>query len=139
MRRIVMGCLVALMACSKATAPAPTVHGTYTLQTVNSVPLPHINFQGGTGNTFYMSETLADVLTLKADGTFTQISTRRITTGNYVSTSNSPSAGLYSNTNGAIALTFSTGGGDGVVTGTVAGNTLTLSYGNGAVLFSYSR
>ena len=84
-----------------------SVQGTYSLRTINGVPLPY---------TFSTGTTLTnETLTLSSDGSFTDYA-------QYNSGQSSQFYGYYTENGGSIQFTLSTGGS---FQGSVSGNTLT--------------
>ena len=103
-----------------STGPDDSVAGTYSLRTVNGSNLPFIVLQVGADKL----ELTADVLTLTDAGSFTQITTFRVTEGGQVTTSTVADAGSYTRTGTAISATFNSGG---TATGTISGGTITVA------------
>lgn len=101
------------------TGPAQNaVSGTWNLQTVNGAPLPFVT------QSTPKIELTSDQLVVSGNGTFTQASQVRITSGSSVTTENRSDAGTYS-LSGTSATFIFNGGTTGA--GTVSGNTLTVA------------
>jgi hypothetical protein len=112
MRRIfLIGLALGFTACLGGTTGPVSVVGTYNLQTVNGSPLPYTYPNG----VVLQSE----VLTLKADGTFTDVATR---VGSAAS-----DAGIFTNFSGTV--TFSDETINQVYQGQLSGNTMTTVVG----------
>ena len=103
-----------------STGPNDSVAGTYSLRTVNGANLPYIVLQVGADKL----ELTADVLTLTDGGSFTQITTFRVTENGQVTTSTVADAGSYTRNGTAISATFNSGG---TATGTISGGTITVA------------
>ena len=118
--------LFALLACGGdgSTSPGASIAGAYSLTTVNGAPLPFVVTQAGT----YKYEITAETYTLAAGGAYTEVLTDRTTSNGAVTTSTKTDAGRWSTNGTSITLTSPA---LGAVSGTVSGNTLSLtSQGN---------
>jgi hypothetical protein len=126
MRALFCGMLAsALIACAgsgSGPGPSDTYSGTYRLISINGQSLPYV-ISFGDGD---KSEELSGAFTLTDDGTdggsFTEVSTTRITTGGQVRTENRSGAGSYTRYGGAVS--FSMVGSQEF--GTIAGGKLTI-------------
>lgn len=107
MRKLLIASLAALSlaaaACSDSTAPAPSVAGTYALQSVNSTALPFTLVTEGA----YKLEVLSDSYQLRDDGTYAGTTSMRETAGTDVSLTDEPSHGTWSRSGNSIVLTDS--------------------------------
>lgn len=106
--------VVALTACGdKSSEPllAP-IQGTWSLHTINGVPLPFVVSQAGANKL----ELTSDVFTVAAGGRFTQVTTMRTTLNGQTSTQVTPDAGNYTLTGNAVVFQFDSDG----MTGTAA-------------------
>src|SRR5947209_6617228 len=107
-RYLAIAMVAALAACNAdSTAPTGTIVGTYSLRSINGLALPY-TFANGT-------TLMSDMLTLNADGTFTDYST-------YGNGQTATEVGYYSNVNGSLQFTDNTGFS---FQGSVSGNVLT--------------
>ena len=117
--------VTALAACggdSSTTAPTQaSIAGTWNLQTVNGAALPFIAAQTGSNK----AEITGDVLTVTNSGSFTEITSERITTNGQVSNQSFADAGTYVLNGTAVSFRFNSDGSTG--TGTISGNTLTVA------------
>ena len=126
MRRIFAVVCTAAMAlvagCGSDGPTLPTqasVAGTWNLTTVNGAPLPFI-LQAANPKT----EVLSDQLVVAANGTFTESTQLRYTSGTAVTTETLPDGGTYTLSGSAATLNFN----DGTSTaGIVSGNTFTVA------------
>ena len=96
MRRTTLGVLLlaattATAACAgnDVTSPTVTLAGTYSLRTINGSPLPY-TFGSGVSLT-------SDVLTLRADGTYTDV-------GHYSDGAVTTEQGVYTNSGGSVTF-----------------------------------
>ena len=125
MRFIACMLLVVAAACGGSDAPTqPTsasVAGTWKLQTVNGSALPYVAAQVGADKV----ELMSDVITAVASGSFTQMTQIRVTQSGQVSTQSIPDAGSYTLNGSAVTFTFNSDGSTG--TGSLSGNTLTVT------------
>jgi hypothetical protein len=132
MRRLVtLLVLATALACGgdSSTSPSDTVSGTYTLRTVNGVPLPFTVIQLDT----FKYEITSDSFTLTENGTWTESGTDRTTDNGQVATGAVADSGTYVR-NGTTITLIST---NGSVDGTIGGGKLTLS--NDAVVAVYQK
>ena len=116
--------LISAAACSGDSTTAPTtvsVAGTWTLQTINGTNLPYVVAQSGSDKL----EVVSDVLTAASTGSFTQTTTVRSTLSGQVSTQSIADAGSYTLNGTAVTFRFNSDGSTG--TGSIAGNTLTVT------------
>ena len=119
-------------ACSDSTGPEP-VTGTYTLRTVNGMPLPFL-VAGGTSNGITSKiEVAGGNAVLRADKSFTSVITVRETNGSTVTDNPLTSVGTYTVTGSTITFvpigdppTTATLA-DGTITGMTLGLTLVFS------------
>lgn len=112
--------LVFLGACDDSgTGPDNSVHGTYTLDTVNGNKVPFAIVQIGNDKLEIMSGSV----TINADGTFSGRTTLRTTEEGRTTTEEESFTGTYTNTNNSF--TFRTSDGD-TYSGSVTGGSLTL-------------
>ena len=123
--------LVALLACGAdgSTNPGASIAGAYSLTTVNGAPLPFVVQQAGT----YKYEITADTYTLAAGGTWTEVRADRTTSNGAVTTSTKTDAGVWSRNGTSITLTSTA---NGTLSGTVSGNTLSLSSAGNTMVFT---
>ena len=126
MRKFLMVLYVFATACGggkdSPTQPTPaSVAGTWNLQSMNGTALPFVIAQTGANKT----ELTADVLTVVAGGSFTQMTTIRTTLNGQVTTQTIPDAGAYVLNGTNVTFQFISDGSIG--TGTVSGTTLTVS------------
>jgi hypothetical protein len=116
--------VVFAFACGGDGSTGPTqvsVAGTWNLQTVNGSNLPFVVAQTGTDKV----ELVSDVLTAVPTGSFTDITTIRNTVNGQVTTESEADAGSYTLNGTAVTFTFNSDGSTG--TGSISGNTLTVS------------
>ena len=123
--------LLALLACGgdDPTGPGASIAGAYSLTTVNGAPLPFVVQQAGT----YKYEITADTYTLAAGGTYTEVYTNRTTSNGAVTTSTKTDAGVWSTNGPSMTLTSPA---LGAVSGTVSGNTLSLTLQGNTMVFT---
>jgi hypothetical protein len=122
MRKLLALCVVLLaMGCGDSTAPTVSAAGTWTLKSVNGFPVP---FTAPQGNGDYV-ELTSDVITATATGTFTQTTVVKTSTGGQVTTQSIPDNGTYSVSGNSVTFTFASGSPSG--SGTIDGNTLTVT------------
>ena len=117
-RIAVVACASLALACTDATSPIEFA-GTYTLQTVDGLPLPYV-FQN-TGAT--KVEALEDTFVLNIAGTYSEAGQKRFTTNGVVTITFPVDAGNFTRRGDAVtlqSLLF------GTWTGTVKDNTFTL-------------
>jgi hypothetical protein len=108
-----------VLSCTDATGPAPAVVGTWRLQTVNGRPLPFTLSEGPADKL----ELTGEALTLAASGTFTMVTTFRVTEGSNVFPESVPDEGTYEVIGASVRFTFHSDG--SVSTMTVRGDTMT--------------
>lgn len=122
-----------LVACGGDSTTQPTmasVAGTWNLQSVNGAALPYTISQSGSD-----SELLTgDVITATSSGSFTEITTYRVTQSGQTSTQTSSDAGSFSLNGTAVSFAFNSGS---TGTGTLNGNTFTIA--EGGVSFLYRK
>ena len=111
------------------TQPRASVVGTWNLQTVDGSALPYLVPQ----NDFEALELMSDVLTVDANGTFTQLSQFRVTEDGQASTESFPDGGSYALNGTAVTFTFDSDGSTG--TGSLAGTTLTVAAAGFALVY----
>lgn len=124
MRFMACALLIVAAACGSDGPTQPTstsVAGTWSLQTINGNGLPYVVAQTGADKV----ELISDVITAVASGSFTQITQVRITQNGQTSTQSIPDAGSFSLNGTAVTFTFNSDGSTG--TGSVSGNTLTVT------------
>ncbi|MCY7380907.1 MAG: hypothetical protein LH467_16425 [Gemmatimonadaceae bacterium] len=123
--------LFALLACGGdgSTSPGASIAGAYSLTTVNGAPLPFVAQQAGT----YKYEITADTYTLADGATWTEVRADRTTSNGAITTSTKSDAGTWSRNGTSITLTSPA---NGAVSGTVSGNTLTLSSAGNTMVFT---
>jgi hypothetical protein len=132
MRTIACLLLVATMACGGDSPTQPTatsVAGTWRLQTINGTALPYVVAQTGADKV----ELTSDVITAVPSGSFTQLTTVRVTQNGQVSTQSLPDAGSYTLNGSAVTFTFNSDGSTG--TGSIGGNTLTVTSDGLALIY----
>lgn len=125
MRRLLSLTLAfAILACggddSTSVPTNASVAGTWTLQTVNSSPLPFT-----LATTPAKIELLSNVVTVSSNGTYSSSLTTRTTVSGQATTATSTAAGTYTLSGNAVAIRSNDG--TTVQAGTVSGNTLTLA------------
>jgi hypothetical protein len=126
-RMLVAALSLTLIGCGDSNEPNnDDITGVYRLQTVNGQSLPFILEQTGQDKV----ELLSDVYTFAATGSFTQLTTYRITENGQVSTETEPDEGTWARSGSNITVTFSSGGS---ATGSIDGDEITVST-NGATL-----
>ena len=130
-RQLFMLPLLALLACDGdgSTGPGASIAGAYSLTTVNGAPLPFVVQQAGT----YKYEITADTYTLADAGTWTEVRADRTTSNGAVTTSTKTDAGSWSRNGTSITLTSPA---NGALSGTVSGNTLSLSSAGNTMVFT---
>lgn len=123
--------LAAMLACSGdgSTGPGASIAGAYALTTVNGAPLPFVVQQAGT----YKYEITADTYMLAAGGSWTEVRADRTTSNGAVTTSTKTDAGSWSSNGTSITLTSPT---SGALSGSVSGNTLSLSSAGNTLVFT---
>ena len=126
MRRILVSVFTAatvlLSACGSdsTTAPTPTsIAGTWNLTTVNGAALPFV-LQAANPKI----EILSDQIVILSNGSFTQSTQARATSGTTITTQTIPDGGTYTLNGTAATFTFTDGGSE---TATVSGNTMTIA------------
>jgi hypothetical protein len=125
--------LVGLTACggSESTAPAQSINGTWSLQTVNGAPLPYVLSQSGADKI----EVLSDVFTLGAASAFTRTTTVRTTTGGQATTSTIPDSGTFAVSGSTVTIHL--GSDASASAGAWSGNTITIA--ESGLTFVYMR
>ncbi|HEX9165520.1 MAG TPA: lipocalin family protein [Gemmatimonadales bacterium] len=120
-RRSLLPMLISLLvlACTDATGPSRGLVGTWRLQTVNGLPLPFTLSEGPADKL----ELTGEALTLVAAGTFTMVTTFRVTQGGNVFPESVPDQGSYTVNGSTVTFTFESDG--STITMTVSGNTMT--------------
>ena len=118
LRLLTVGGLVALAACSDSSGPDATIHGTYTLRTVNGQTLPATIFQDASGR----FDITGGTLTLNSNGTFTDVVMFRIVSGTTTITDQASGTGTFAEAGNTV--TFTTTDGE-TYTMTRSGGTLT--------------
>jgi hypothetical protein len=132
MRRLVaLLVLATALGCGgdSSTAPKDTVAGTYTLQTVNGIPLPFTVIQLDS----VKFEIINDSFTLTADKNWTEAGQSRTTLSGQVTTDPIADSGTYVLSGTTITLISA----NGSIDGTLGGGTLTLT--NDAVIAVYKK
>lgn len=109
-------------ACSDSSGP-DSVAGTYTLRSVNQMPLPYLIANETSGGFTFKVEVISGNIALKADNTFTTVGTVRQTLGSTVSTDVTNETGTYTISGSALTLTLASGE---VTPATLTGGTITL-------------
>jgi hypothetical protein len=105
-----------------ATGPTTaSVAGTWSLQSINGIALPYVVAQTGGDKV----EITGDVFTAVATGSFTQLTTVRTTLSGQVTTQSVADAGSWSMSGTAVTFQFNSNGSVG--TGSLSGNTLTVT------------
>lgn len=116
---------VSIAACSDSSAPEP-ITGTYTLRTVNTMPLPYLISTETVGGVTSKFELTVGNVVLNADNSFTSAITLRQTVGSTATTTVTNTGGTYTISGSAITFRAS----DGVVTpATLVGGTITVVTG----------
>jgi hypothetical protein len=114
----------------KSTAPTTaSVAGVWNLQTVNGNNLPYTVIAVGSDHI----EVTSDVITASSNGTFSQVTTLRVTQSGQTQTQNQPDSGTWSLNGTAVTFTFQSDGSTG--TGSLSGNTLTVTEGGLALVY----
>lgn len=134
MRKTFLALLALTLACSgDSTGPTEaSVAGTWNLQSVNGTALPFVIAQTGTNKT----EITADVLTVTSSGSFTEITTVRTTLNGTATTQTVPDAGSYVLNGNNVTFQFQSDGSVG--SGTISGNTLTVSQAGLSLIYKKS-
>ena len=110
-----------LVACGgDSTAPQPSIGGTYNLRTINGANLPFTNFQSATEK----DEIITDVITASG-GSFTELTTYRITVNGQVTSQTGSDAGSYVTTGTNVSWSLNSGSSG---TGTISGNTFIMAF-----------
>ena len=136
MRKLFLSALAASVAVTAAcggdssTGPEAGVAGKYSLQTINSQPLPYLFFDDGTQKV----EVLSDVYIVASNGTYTNPTIVRNTVSGTVQTDTLTSNGTYTSSGSSITLTDSS---DPTVkvSGTVTASALTISEGTFVLVY----
>jgi hypothetical protein len=132
-RKIFLGVLALALACGDSTGPTEaSVAGTWNLQSINGTALPFVVAQTGTDKV----EVTADVLTVTSSGSFTEITTIRTTQNGATTTQTIPDAGTYVLNGNNVTFQFQSDGSVG--SGTVSGNTLTVSQAGLSLIYKKS-
>lgn len=132
MRTIALISCALLVACSDDGTTAPTmtsVAGAWSLQSINGTPLPFVVAQTGADKI----ELVSDVVTAVATGSFTQITTVRTTVSGQVTTQSVADAGAWTLNGTAVTFQFNSDGSVG--TGSISGNTLTITQSGFAYIY----
>jgi hypothetical protein len=111
-----------LAACTDVTGLGSyNITGSFNLQTFNGSQLPTVSFQ----NNFEQDELLQETFTIYNDGTYTDDYTLRINSQTGTTTQSFRDVGTYQQNNTALQFRDSSTG--DVFTGSISGNTLTVS------------
>lgn len=102
-----------------STGPISQVSGTYDLRTVNGSALPFTTYQSANER----DELLSDVITASG-GSFTELSTYRVTFNGQVSSGTQADAGAYVVNGTAVSFVFNSGSSG---TGTISGNSFIVA------------
>lgn len=132
MRALAIAAVTLLIACGDDGTTAPTttsVAGTWTLQSINGTSLPYVIAQTGADKI----EITSDVVTAVATGSFTQITTIRTTVSGQISTQSVADAGTWTLNGTAVTFQFNSDGSVG--TGSISGNTLTVTESGFAYIY----
>jgi hypothetical protein len=116
--------LLILTACGDSTGPAESIFGTYTLRTIDGVPLPYVWDQG----VGYKLEITDAALSLEDGGTYSQTLDLRDTRNGTVSTQRASASGTF--TYAGTTITFRTSSGTSG-TASLSGGTLTFTTSGG--------
>ena len=130
LRLLTVGGLVALAACSDSSGPGASIHGTYTLRTVNGQSLPATVFQDVTGRV----EITSGSLTLNSNNTFSSIISFRLVSGTTTITDSETTTGTFSQSGNTVTFVDSDGE---TVTMTRSGNTLTFVETEDGITFTF--
>ena len=122
MRRILIGLAVAFsVSCGgSGIVGSSTVHGAYTLQTVNGSPLPYTTAASGTSKT----EITDDVITLYEGGTYAESGHSRITVNGQVTNQTNTKSGSYQLLGNSVSLLNNASG--QLSFALIDGNTMTI-------------
>lgn len=136
MRRVaavlVLSLAVTAGACGDiGTRPTQSLAGTWSLQTVNGSGLPFLVGTSASGTDSL--QVLGDVITASGAGTFTDVTIVRSTVSGQVTTDSIPDAGTYTLIGSSASLRFASDG--STISGQLSGNTLSLSSGNGVLVY----
>jgi hypothetical protein len=110
----------ALAACDRTTSPKGAMNATFELKSMNGASLPYSRTLGST-----TLQVTSDVLTLRNDGTYEDLTTYAVPNGAALQTSTSTERGKYSISGGAITFIDQTHGSR--YGGSIDGTTLTES------------
>jgi len=136
MRRTVLAALAVVAATFAWTCTPPTspleIAGTYTLVTVNGLPLPFVFPQQGAMTV----EALDDQYILTPSGTFTEVGHKRFTVGSTVTITVPVDAGTFTRRGDSVTLDSPI---FGRRTGTISGGTLTLDQEVFALAYDKAR
>ena len=124
------------LGCSSYDLTTPTqdsLAGTWNLTTVNGSPLPYMIPQFGTTK----REVLADVLTITAPNTFTEVTTVRSTQNGITTTITVTDSGTYEFTSYTVTLSFQSSGSIG--SGTLSGRKMSIITSGVAFTFEKQR
>jgi hypothetical protein len=125
LRRSLLTLLIStfVLACNDATGPSPVgVVGTWRLQSVDGRPLPFTLPEEESGGADKL-EVTAEVITTLDSGSFTMLTTFRVTDGSDVFPESIPDGGTYAVNGSTATFTYSDGG---TAPATVSGNVMTL-------------
>jgi hypothetical protein len=121
MRKIFAVCAIALgIGCSDSTAPAASVAGVWTLQSLNGYSVPFVSQQSG-GD---LIELTSDVITADASGSFTQMTVMKYTSNGQVTIDSIPDSGTFAMTVDGPRFAFNSG--SPPATGVIDGDTMTV-------------
>ena len=132
MRRFLLLSVVFAVACGSDSTTQPTtasIAGTWNLQSINGSNMPFILSQTGANKV----EVVSDAVTAVSTGSFTEITTLRSTINGQVTTQSVPDAGSYTLNGTAVFFIFNSDGSTG--TGSLSGNTLTVSTNGFAYIY----
>ncbi len=126
LRRSLLTLLIStlVLACNDVTGPSPVVVvGTWRLQSVDGRPLPFTIPEEESGGADKL-EVTAEVITTLASGSFTMLTTFRVTDGSGVFPESIPDEGTYAVNGSTATFTFFSEG--RTARATVSGNVITL-------------
>jgi len=134
MRRIVPLVLCLALACGgDSTTSEPTtasLAGTWSLQTINGIPLPFVIAQTATTK----AEVLSDIVTATAAGTYTEVTQTRTTVNGQATTTTDNDAGTYTISGNTVVIRSSDGS---TANGTISGSTFTIT--TSGVAFQFKK
>ena len=116
---IALGTVLAACGGDSSTGHSEAVNGTFTLRTVNGSNLPFTLLEFPD----YKLEITSDVLTLRPDGTFSDVATFRETDAGTVTTPVVPTTGTYTRSGNTITMRDSDGD---TLIGTINGDAITV-------------